>query len=46
MWNSCYVECVNDKWGIYYPDCTLAWRQTYKTKAWATRTLNYLKGNK
>lgn len=29
--------------GIYYPDCTLAWSQTYKTLGWATRTLNFLK---
>lgn len=42
MWNSCYIESVNDKWGIYYPDCTLAFNKTFKTRAWATRTLNYL----
>ncbi len=42
MWNSCHVECVNALWGIYYLDSTLAWDQKFKTKAWATRTLNWL----
>lgn len=42
MWNQCHIEYTNGKWVIYYPDCTLAWNQQYKTKSWATRTLNLL----
>ena len=43
VWSECYIECVNGKWGIYWPDCTKAWEQTFKTQGWATRTLNWLK---
>jgi len=42
MWNTCHIECVNDLWGIYYPDNSLAWQQKFKTRGWATRTLNWL----
>lgn len=42
MWSQCYIEQVNGLWGIYWPECTLAWNQKFKTKGWATRTLNWL----
>lgn len=42
MWHQCYIECVNGSWGIYWPDCTVAYPQKFGTKGWATRTLNYL----
>jgi len=40
MWNACHIEY--GKWGIYYPDCTLVWNQTYKTNGWVIRTPNWL----
>lgn len=42
MWSHCHVERVNGSWAIYWPDNTIAWNQKYKTKGWATRTLNWL----
>lgn len=44
-WYQCHIECVNNVWGIYYLDNTLAWDQKFKTCGWATRTLNWLKNN-
>lgn len=42
MWKQCYIEEVNGMWAIYWPDCTLAWNQRFKSRGWATRTLNWL----
>lgn len=42
MWSQCHVERVNGSWAIYWPDNTIAWNQKYKTRGWATRTLNWL----
>jgi len=43
MYNQCYIEQQsNNLWYICWPDCTKAWDQGYKTRAWATRTLNWL----
>jgi hypothetical protein len=43
MYQSCYVEKnENGLWYICWPDCTRAWSQGYKTRSWATRTLNFL----
>jgi len=39
----CHIEQRADGlWYIVNPDCTKSWRQGYKTKGWATRTLNLL----
>lgn len=42
VWMECYIENVNEEWGIYWPDGTKAQNKTFKTKGWATRTLNWL----
>ena len=41
-YNQCHIECIDGNWGIYWPDNTLAWNDKYKSRAWATRTLNWL----
>lgn len=38
----CYIEYVNGRWGIYWPDNERAWPWTFKTRGWATRTLKWL----
>jgi hypothetical protein len=45
MYNSCYIECVNDLWYIMWPDGTKAWNTGYKTRACATRTHKFLVKN-
>ncbi len=42
MYKSCYIESINGRWYIMWPDCTKAWDQGYKTRSWAVRMLNYL----
>jgi hypothetical protein len=43
MYKTCYIEqASNGLWHIMWPDCTRAWPDGYKTKGWATRTLNWL----
>jgi hypothetical protein len=42
VWIHCYIEGDAMGWGIYYPDCTQAYHRLFKTKGWATRTLNIL----
>jgi hypothetical protein len=42
MYKSCYIESINGRWYIMWPDCTKAWDQGYKTRGWAVRMLNYL----
>lgn len=44
-YNQCHIECINGKWGIYWPDNTSAWSVKYKSRGWATRTLNWLQQN-
>jgi hypothetical protein len=46
-WSYCYIEQASSgKWYIMWPDCTRACDQGFKTRGWATRTLNELKENK
>lgn len=43
IYRQCYVEQhENGLWYVMYPDCTRAFHNGYKTKGWATRTLNWL----
>ena len=42
MYKSCYIESINGRWYIMWPDCTKVWDQGYKTRSWAVRMLNYL----
>lgn len=40
-----HIECINNLWYICNPDTTIAWNQGFKTRGWATRTLNWLRSN-
>ena len=42
MYKQCHIEEQNGLWYIMWPDCTRAWSQGYKTRGWASRTLNWL----
>lgn len=45
MWHQCHIELntKDNRWYILYPDGSDAWGDSYKTRGWATRTLNWLK---